>query len=292
MATAFAGLGIAASAAIFSDAHAAAGVNPAQTVQPAEVARRRHDAIDGLFDVGGYELYLRCSGTGTPTVVMDASANEDSSTWTDVESSLARVTRVCVYDRAGLGQSEPGPVPRTSQTMVDDLTTLLHVAAVPGPYVLVGHSIAGFNVQVFAREDGGDTVVGVVLIDATPPDFIAVLDSLGVYIPPPSDTVENPEGQDFQVSASQALAAGPFPPVPLAVLTHGSPGSYGPPLEDVWQDLQAAQSQLSPNAQLIVARQSGHYIQNDQPRLVVRAITQVVKQARHNAIRGHANTAN
>ena len=58
--------------------------------------------------------------------------------------------------------------------MVDDLTTLLHVAAVPGPYVLVGHSIAGFNVQVWAREDGGDTVVGVVLIDATPPDVIAV----------------------------------------------------------------------------------------------------------------------
>ena len=116
---------------------------------------------------------------------MDAAGNEDSSTWSDVEPSLARVTRVCVYDRAGLGRSEPGPVPRTSQTMVDDLTTLLRVAAVPGPYVLVGHSIAGFNVQVFAREDGGDTVVGVVLIDATPPDFIAVLDSLGFPIPPP-----------------------------------------------------------------------------------------------------------
>jgi thioesterase domain-containing protein len=292
MAAAFAGLAIAASAAIVGDAHASADLNPSLGVQPAEADRPRHDVIDGRFDVGGYELYLRCSGTGTPTVVMDASANEDSSTWTKVESSLARRTRVCVYDRAGLGQSEPGPVPRTSQTMVDDLTTLLHVAAVPGPYVLVGHSIAGFNVQVFAREDGGDTVVGVVLIDATPPDFIAVLDSLGVYIPPPSDTVENPEGQDFQASASQALAAGPFPPVPLAVLTHGSPGSYGPPLEDVWQELQAAQSQLSPDGHLIVARRSGHYIQNDQPRLVLRAIAQVVNQARHNAPRGHAITDN
>ena len=122
---------------------------------------------------GGYDLYLRCTGTGTPTVVMDASANEDSSTWADVEPSLASATRVCVYDRAGLGQSERGPVPRTSQTMVDDLTTLLHAADVPGPYVLVGHSIAGFNVHVFARQDGGDTVAGVVLIDATPPDIIA-----------------------------------------------------------------------------------------------------------------------
>ena len=247
--------------------------------------------IEGLFDVGGYRLYLRCTGKGTPTVVMDASANEDSSTWADVEPSLARVTRVCVYDRAGLGDSEPGPVPRTSQTMVDDLTTLLHVAAVPGPYVLVGHSIAGFNVQVFAREDGGDTVVGVVLIDATPPDFIAVLDSIGVPIPPPSDTVENAEGQDLRASAAEALAAGPFPPVPLAVLTHGSPGSYGPPLEEAWQELQVAQSQLSPKGRLIVARRSGHYIQNDQPRLVFGAIVVVVAMARYNAARDHSVSA-
>ena len=181
--------------------------------------------VEGMFDVGGYDLYLRCTGTGTPTVVMDASANEDSSTWADVEPSLASATRVCVYDRAGLGQSEPGPVPRTSQTMVDDLTTLLHVADVPGPYVLVGHSIAGFNVHVFARQDGGDTVAGVVLIDATPPDIIAALDSVGAVIPPPSDTVENAEGQDLRASAAEALTAGAFPPVPLAVLTHGEPGS-------------------------------------------------------------------
>ena len=136
-------------------------------VQPAGAAAPRHGVIEGLFDVGGYRLYLRCTVEGNPTVVMDASAGEDSSTWSDVEPSLARVTRVCVYDRAGLGRSDPGTVPRTSQTMVDDLTTLLRVAGVPGPYVLVGHSIAGFNVQLFAREDGGDTVVGVVLIDAT-----------------------------------------------------------------------------------------------------------------------------
>jgi len=258
-------------------------------VQPAEAAGPRHGVIEGLFDVGGYRLYLRCTGKGDPTVVMDASAGDDSSTWSDVEPSLARVTRVCVYDRAGRGRSEPGPVPRTSQTMVDELTTLLHVAAVPGPYVLVGHSIAGFNLQLLAREDAGDTVVGVVLIDATPPDFIAVLDSFGVPIPPPEDTVENPEGMDFRASAAQVLTAGPFPPVPLVVLTHGIP-NLGP-LEEPWQELQAAQSQLSPKGRLIVARKSGHYIQNDQPRLVFRAIVQVVAMARHKVARGHAVSA-
>ena len=154
----------------------------------------------------------------------------------------------------------------------------------------MAHSIAGWNVQLFAREDAGETVVGVVLIDATPPEFIALLDSIGAYIPPPSDTVNNPEGQDFRASAAQVLTAGPFPPVPLAVLTHGPPG-YGPPLEEPWQELQVAQSQLSPKGRLIVARTPGHYIHNDQPRLVIRAIRRVVRRARHIAARGHAVSA-
>jgi hypothetical protein len=259
-------------------------------VQPAGAAAPRHSVIEGLFDVGGHRLYLRCTGNRTPTVVMDAGANEDSSTWSHVEPSLAPVTRVCVYDRAGLGRSDPGPVPRTSQTMVDELTTLLRVAGVPGPYVLVGHSIAAWNVQLFAREDGGDTVVGVVLVDGTPPEFIALLDSVGAYIPPPEDTVNNPEGQDFRASAAEVLAARPFPPVPLIVLTHGPPGDLGP-LEEPWQELQVAQSQLSPLGRLIVARKSGHHIHHDQPRLVFRAIVQVVAWSRHDAARGHAVSA-
>jgi hypothetical protein len=264
--------------------------------QPAGAGAPQDSVIEGLFDVGGYRLYLRCTGKahptkGSPTVVMDASAGEDSSTWSDVEPSLARVTRVCVYDRAGLGRSDPAPIPRTSQTMVDDLTTLLRVAGVPGPYVLVGHSIAGFNVQVLTREDAGETVVGVVLIDATPPEFIALLESIDYPIPPPEDTVNNPDGMDIPASAAQALTAGPFPPVPLIVLTHGTPGDLGP-LEEPWQEGQVAQSQLSPRGRLIVARKSGHYIQNDQPRLVFRAIVQVVAWSRHNnAAGGHAVSA-
>jgi pimeloyl-ACP methyl ester carboxylesterase len=233
-------------------------------------------------------LYLRCTGERTPTVVMDHSLGEggDSTTWSAVEPSIAHHTRVCVYDRAGVGRSDPGPVPRTSQLMVDELTTLLRVAAVPGPYVVVGHSIAGFNVQVLARQDGGQNVVGVVLIDTTPPELIAIFDELGIPIPPPEDRVENPEGIDLRASAAQVLAAPPFPPVPLLVLTHGSPGALPPPLEDVWQELQLAQSQLSPTGRLIVARDSGHYIQIDQPKLVVRAIVEVVARARHNVAPG------
>jgi pimeloyl-ACP methyl ester carboxylesterase len=262
-------------------------------VAPAVAGGRGAPAIEGLFDVGGYRLYLRCTGRGTPTVVMDHSLGEggDSTTWSAVEPSIARHTRVCVYDRAGVGLSDPGPVPRTSQLMIDDLTTLLRVADIPGPYVVVAHSLAGLNAQLLARQDGGHKVVGVVLIDTLPPELIAIFDELGIPIPPPEDRVENPEGIDIRVSAAQVLAAPPFPPVPLLVLRRGIP-SGDPFLDDLWQELQLAQSQLSPAGRLIVARRSGHFIQIDQPKLVVRAIVEVVARARHNVAPGHAvNTA-
>jgi alpha/beta hydrolase family protein len=244
-----------------------------------EAARRRDPVIEGLFDVGGHRLYLRCSGRHGPTVVMDASLGADSTTWSDVEASIARHTRVCVYDRAGTGRSDPGPLPRTSQMMIDDLTTLLRVAHVPGPYILVGHSIAGLNVQLLARQDGGQNVVGVVLVDATAPGLVAVFDSMG-QLPPPDDAVNNPEGIDLRVSAAQVVAAPPFPPVPLIVLTHGVPLEQ--PIEDIWQELQLEMSRLSPEGRLITAWRSGHYIQNDQPKLFIRAIVKVIAQARHN----------
>ena len=249
---------------------------------PAGAAVARAPVIDGLFDVGGYRLYLRCTGHGSPTVVMDASLGADSSTWSAVEPLLARYTRVCVYDRAGLGRSDPGPVPRTSQTVVDELMTLLRIAGVPGPYVLVGHSVGGLNMQLFAREDGGRTVVGVVLVDATPAEFAAVVESVGFPVPTPEETGE---GFDIRASSAEVLAAPPFPAVPLVVLTHGVP-ILPPPLEQPWQELQVAQAQLSPMGRLVVARGAGHFIHDDNPRLVVRSVIQVVNDARRMLSRG------
>ena len=246
----------------------------------AGAARGPTEVVDRLVDVGGYGLYLRCTGRGSPTVVMDASLGADTSTWSNVEPVLSRVTRVCVYDRAGLGRSDDGPFPRTSQTLVDELKTLLRNAEVQGPYVFVAHSIAGLHVQLFARQDGGRSVAGVVLIDTTPAGFVAVLDSLGLQFPPPDDPIENPEGLDIRGSADEVLTAPPFPAVPLVVLTHGV--SFGPPLEQPWQELQAAQAEFSPFGRLVVAKRSGHYIQNDEPQLVVRTVIEVVADARRN----------
>ena len=200
-------------------------------------------------------------GSGSPTVVLEAGLGDSSDRWAFVQSEVARFTTVCSYDRANLGRSDGGSVPRTSQTAVTELRALMTNAGVSGPYVLVGHSIGGFHVQLFARQDAGRSVAGVVLVDATPIDFPEVGARFGFPAPGPN---ENPEGLDILASQRELRAAPTFPNVPLIVLTHGIalPGAPAE-LERAWQDMQLDQSRLSPRGELVVAQCAGHYIQLD-----------------------------
>src|SRR6185503_898665 len=118
-----------------------------------------------LVDVGGYRLHIQCVGEGSPTVVLDAGLGGSSLDWSLVLSELGRTTRVCAYDRAGMGWSDPGPQPRTPGQIARELHTLLTNAGIAGPYVLVGHSLAGKNVRMFALKHP-DQVAGMVLVDA------------------------------------------------------------------------------------------------------------------------------
>jgi pimeloyl-ACP methyl ester carboxylesterase len=119
-----------------------------------------------LVDVGGYRLHLACEGEGSPTVVMEAGMGDPSSIWALVQPQIAQTARVCTYDRAGLGWSDPSPKPRTAENIVRELHTLLHNAGVPGPYVLVGHSIGGIYMRLFAHTYP-DEVAGMVLLDSS-----------------------------------------------------------------------------------------------------------------------------
>lgn len=108
-------------------------------------ARPPSDDFEGLVDVGGHRLYVKCMGRGGPTVILEAALANTSATWDLVQPEVARFTTVCSYDRANLGKSDRAPVPRTSQTSVDELRALLQNAGIRGPYVLVGHSYWGLD---------------------------------------------------------------------------------------------------------------------------------------------------
>lgn len=128
-----------------------------------------------LIDVGEYKLHISCTGSGSPTVILEAGLGQPAaeiSGW--IQPGVATATQVCVYDRAGMGWSEPAETPRDGVAIATDLHMLLERAEIDGPYVLAGHSSGGVYIQVFA-EQYPDEVAGLVLLDSQPPDAIANL---------------------------------------------------------------------------------------------------------------------
>ncbi len=131
--------------------------------------RRFHPMPGQLIDVGGYKMHINCTGQGTPTVVLDSGLGDSYVSWLKVQPQIAKFTRVCSYDRAGLGYSDSSPHPRTSRVMAEELHTLLHNAGVSPPYVLVGHYMGGYNVRLFASLYRSE-VAGMVLVDSSHPE--------------------------------------------------------------------------------------------------------------------------
>lgn len=134
-----------------------------------------------LVDVGGHRLYIECSGSGGPAVILQAGLGASSSSWAIIAPAIAASTTVCTYDRAGHGRSDEAAGPQDGIALATDLHTLLERAGVAGPYVLVGHSSGGPYVRVFAAEYP-DEIAGMVLLDAQPADaFTALPDYPGFY---------------------------------------------------------------------------------------------------------------
>lgn len=103
-----------------------------------------------LVHVGGYKMHIHSTGQGTPTVILDSGVGDSFLSWQNVQPQIANSVRVCSYDRAGMGYSETSPRPRTSIMFAEELHQLLHNAGIAPPYILVGHSMAAYNVRLYA----------------------------------------------------------------------------------------------------------------------------------------------
>ncbi|HMD72062.1 MAG TPA: alpha/beta hydrolase [Bryobacteraceae bacterium] len=131
---------------------------------------RRSNPPPGRFvEVAGLRMHLVCAGQGSPTVILDSGLSDTWLHWYKVQPEVAKFARVCAYDRAGLGWSDPRPGPRTSRPIAEELHTLLQNAAVAPPFVLVGHSMGGLDVLMYTSLYRAE-VVGMVLVDSSHPD--------------------------------------------------------------------------------------------------------------------------
>ena len=123
-----------------------------------------------LVDIGGLRLHINCTGTGSPTVIMESGPNDSLVTWQLVQPDISRFTRVCSYDRAGFGWSDAPTEPRSSSNVADELDRLLTRAGVPGPYIVVAFEYGALNVRMFTSRHH-EQVVGMVLVDPVHPDM-------------------------------------------------------------------------------------------------------------------------
>jgi pimeloyl-ACP methyl ester carboxylesterase len=130
---------------------------------------KKYPPLGQMIDVGGFRLHLYTTGKEGPTVVLESGLGSHSLDWAVVQSSVSQFAKVCSYDRAGYGWSEESPRERTSMNMVEELHTLLTKSGLPGPYILVGHSLGGVQARLFASRYPSE-IAGVVLVDSAHED--------------------------------------------------------------------------------------------------------------------------
>ena len=238
----------------------------------------------GLIDVGGHGLFLICAGNGTITVILESGGPGGASDrWNTIVPNISADFRVCRYDRAGLGQSDPPfEGTRTIQDSVNDLRALIISAPLACPCVFVGESWGANIVRLYAGQYPV-SIAGMVLIDPIAPGFLDDFVSIVSSEAPGYSTLmgsDNPESMDQMASLRQADTATIPPPVPTIVLAHGLnlgfPISYPvDKLEKSWRDRQEALA-VDLHALHIVARLSSNSIVKDEPQVVLDAINAVL----------------
>jgi pimeloyl-ACP methyl ester carboxylesterase len=249
-----------------------------------------------LVDVGGRSLYVECTGSGSPTILLEAGFGGRSGNWAAVFPELAQTTRTCAYDRAGLGSSVAVPGVHDAGDEIKDLERLLDRARIEPPYVLVGNSYGGLLVRLFARAHP-DKTAGVVLVDAIGRDATRRLLALWPTSLAPAlrRSWAEPVVEGVDLAASEALdrSLRSLGGKPLVVITAGRPGELFAELpsrlrgraQRLSRAMQTELAGLSSDHAHVVAQTSGHFVQaaDQQPLVVIRAAQAVVRAHRDRA---------
>lgn len=235
----------------------------------------------GLVDVGGYRLRIDCQGKGSPTVVMDSGLNMPMKNWENVTQEVAKFTRVCVYERAGIGESDPSPQQlRTSKDVVEDLQKLLQNSGEKPEYILVGHSFGGMNMRLFSSLYPEESA-GLVLVDSSHPDqyqrFANLLEGEEREKYLKHEGGANNERINLLDSAEEVKKSSTNINIPLIVLSAENEKADERELLFLKEhhQLQAELQKLSPQGKLIQVKNSGHFIQKDSPETIIDAIKKI-----------------
>lgn len=249
-----------------------------------EAASPSPQELNELVDIGGRSLYVRCTGTGSPTVVLEGGDEDTSSSYDFAVPALAEVTRTCVYDRANLGRSDPALGPRGLSELVGDLASLLEAAEIPAPYVLVGTSGGGYITAGYAVAHP-DQIAGLAFIEVPAP-----------FRNPPPEVVEfttwdhptNVEQRDYlQVEKDAWAAREPIGDIPVTIVSaeYSAEEAASAPTASERRgmlanvEVQQGWLVLSPQAEQIVV-DTGHAVEEADPQLVIDVILDVVLAAR------------
>jgi pimeloyl-ACP methyl ester carboxylesterase len=240
-------------------------------------------------EIGKYSYIA--GGQGEPAVIFEANLGNGKAVWDPVFQKLSRTTRVFAYDRAGNGESVARSNDRSGSQIVKELHWALEVADIRPPYIFVSHSLGRMYAELYARTYPGE-VAGVVFIDGRYRDYVlacypmtnraeefcpASAVMLETFSKPPNAGVK--EYQGVAATRAQLKDAGPFPPVPLIVIS-GTRHITAAPVDQKWLAAQGELAKLSPLGRELRCASCGFAVQHDDPGLVIGAVLDVVKQAR------------
>jgi pimeloyl-ACP methyl ester carboxylesterase len=260
-----------------------------------------------LMDVGGHQLEMRRTGAGHPVVVIMTGAGDWYATWNAIADRIAEETTVIQYDRAGYGNSENGPLPRTPYQELAELKALLRAAKVKRSYVLVGHSLGTIHALEYARRFPKH-VKGVIVIDPPPESWLrgeVFPDLLQMFKEAPAQMRAGAEqarqGGDLKTAAFLAALASEHESllaeealearsgsglcnIPLVAIAAGvtNPqfGDKAEAYQEYWADQTRQLAERVENGKYIFAAESHHHVHLDDPELVIKAILGLVKGGR------------